>query len=73
MNTAVPPVGGWTIQPGTDFKQKVRLPPGQYYVVLDNSSAVGTVAPPWNPLSVVGANAAVVSYAAELGDEDDDF
>jgi hypothetical protein len=34
---------------------------------------VGTVSPPWNPLSVVGANLALVSYTAEVGDSDDDF
>ena len=68
-----PAILGLPLQPGQDAKKKVKLPIGQYYVVVDNSSAVGVVAPPWNPLSVVGGNLAVVSYLAELGDEDDEF
>jgi hypothetical protein len=49
------------------------LPRGQYFVVVDNSDRVGVVNPPWNPLAVVGGNSVVLSYTAELGDEDDDF
>jgi hypothetical protein len=68
-----PPLFAFPAQPGRDIKQKIRLPVGQYYVVVDNSSAVGVVSPPWNPLSVVGGNLATVSYLAALGDEDEDF
>lgn len=68
-----PPIMGFAIQPGVDIKQKVKLPKGEYYLVVDNSAAVGQVNPPWNPLSVVGGNAIVLSYAAEVGDEDDEF
>jgi hypothetical protein len=68
-----PPIFGFSVQPGRDVKQKIRLGKGQYYVVIDNSPVIGAVAPPWNPLSVVGANLAVVSYLAELGDEDENF
>lgn len=68
-----PPIFAFVAPPGQDVRRKVRLPMGQYFVVVDNSNAVGVVAPPWNPLSVVGGNLATVSYLAELGDEDDDF
>ncbi len=68
-----PPISGFTIQPGQEMRQKVKVPKGQYYLVVDNSPAVGTVAPPWNPLSVVGANLLVTSYIVELADEDDEF
>ncbi len=68
-----PPIAGFALQPGAELKQKFKLPRGQYMVVLDNSAAVGVVKPPWNPLSVVGGSTAVVSYVAELGDDDDEF
>ncbi len=68
-----PPITGFTIQPGTEQRQVVKLPRGQYYLVVDNSSRVGRVNPPWNPLNVVGAGAAVLSYTAELGDDDEQF
>jgi hypothetical protein len=46
----------------------VRLPPGQYYVVIDNSAVIGTVAPPWSPMNVLGSGGAALSYSVELGD-----
>ncbi|MCA9598948.1 MAG: hypothetical protein KC776_36805 [Myxococcales bacterium] len=70
---SAPPIAGYSLQPGAELKQKIKLPRGQYMVVLDNSAAVGVVKPPWNPLSVVGGSTAVVSYVAELGDSDDEF
>ncbi|MFO0571012.1 MAG: hypothetical protein U0263_35585 [Polyangiaceae bacterium] len=68
-----PPIMGFPISPGAEVKRRVPVPVGQYYLVVDNSAAVGQVSPPWNPLAVVGGAAAVVSYAAEVGDEDDEF
>jgi hypothetical protein len=68
-----PPLTLWTIQPGGEQRRKIALPRGQYSITLDNSSRAGTVNPPWNPLSMVGANAAIVSYTAELGEADDPF
>jgi hypothetical protein len=65
-----PPLSTWSVQPGGEQKQMLRLPPGQYYAVIDNSSRVGSVNPPWNPLGVVGGNVAVVAYIAELGEVD---
>lgn len=65
-----PPITSWSVQPGGEQKQALRLAPGQYYAVLDNSTRVGTVNPPWNPLGVVGGNTAVVAYIAELAEAD---
>lgn len=64
-----PPITGFTLQPGPEIQQRIKLPPGQYYVVLDNSNAVGQVSPPWNPLSSMGASVAIVSYTAELAED----
>jgi hypothetical protein len=68
-----PPIMEFPIQPGVELRRRVKLARGQYYVVIDNSNRVGTVGPPWNPLSPIGANVATVSYSAELGDDDDGF
>ncbi len=68
-----PPVAGFPLPPGNEVQQKLKLPPGQYYVVVDNSAAVGQVAPAWNPLAVVGGATTNVSYSAELGAADSTF
>ncbi len=67
------PLVSFVLQPNVEFRQKFKLPQGQYYVVIDNSNRVGSVSPPWNPLGMVGGNAAIVSYTSELGEDDDDF
>jgi hypothetical protein len=67
------PVSAFTLQPGQESRQRIPLPPGQYYVVVDNSARMGTVNPPWSPLGVLGGSAAVVAYSAELGDADEEF
>ena len=65
------PLATLTIQPGNAAaEQRIPLPPGQYYLVLDNSNRVGSVAPPWTPINVLGASTAVVACAVELGDRD---
>jgi len=56
------PLMQFPLMAGQEQHQKIPLPPGQYYIVLDNSSKVGTVNPPWNPLGVVGGNTAVVAH-----------
>ena len=63
------PIVSFALNPGHEQVQRLKLPPGQYSVVLDNSSAIGLVGPPWNPLAGMGANAAVVGYTAELAEE----
>jgi hypothetical protein len=61
------PLTAFTLQPGQEARQVVPLPPGQYYVVVDNSQRMGAVNPPWSPLGIVGGNAAVAAYSIELG------
>lgn len=68
-----PPITSFPLNPGGEQRQRLPLPPGQYYLVFDNSARVGTVNPPWSPLGVIGGNTAIVSYAVELGDSDDEF
>jgi hypothetical protein len=64
-----PPISGFVIPPGQS-DQRMRVPRGEYVLVVDNSAAVGSVSPPWNPLSVLGANVALLSYSAELVEVD---
>jgi hypothetical protein len=66
-----PPITTFTLSPGPGLRQRFPLPAGQYYLVLDNSARVGSVAPPFSPLGVLGQNTAIVSCAVELGDADD--
>jgi hypothetical protein len=67
------PVSSWVVQPGPEQRQKLKLPAGQYVVVVDNGATLATVIPPWNPLNVVGGASAILSYTAELGDAGDAF
>lgn len=67
---SIPPVASWAVQPGGEQQQMLRVPPGQYYVVVDNSARVGSVNPPWSPLGVVGGSTAAIAYIAELGQVD---
>ena len=39
-----------------------------YYVVIDNTSAAGQVAPPAPLFGVVGDTPAMVNYAIQIGD-----
>ncbi|MBK7582856.1 MAG: hypothetical protein IPI67_22010 [Myxococcales bacterium] len=68
-----PPMLGFPLPANVDVKKRIPVPRGSYYLVVDNSSAFGQVSPPWNPLAVVGGGTAVVSYSAEIGDDDDEF
>jgi hypothetical protein len=67
----VAPITGFPIDPNTEQYQRIKLNPGLYYVVIDNSSSVGVVNAPWSPLGVMGASVAVLSYSAELADDKD--
>lgn len=67
------PLSTFVLQPGQEARQRIPLPQGQYYVVIDNSARMGGVNPPWSPLGILGGNAAVVAYSAELGDADEEF
>ncbi|MBX3181548.1 MAG: hypothetical protein KIT72_13245 [Polyangiaceae bacterium] len=67
------PLMSFVLQPNVEFRQKFKLPKGQYTIVVENAAVVGSVAPGWNPLGMIGGGAALVSYTSELGDEDDKF
>jgi hypothetical protein len=63
----VPPLLGFPLAPGAQGEQSFRLPPGQYVLVIDHTSQLGSVNPPYNPLNAMGANPLVLSYRLELG------
>lgn len=67
------PILGFSLGPTMPLRQRFPLPAGQYYLAIDNSARVGATNPPFSPLGVLGQNTAVISYAVELGDADDDF
>jgi hypothetical protein len=48
------------------FKQVIPVPKGLYYLVLDNTSTAGSVAPP--NLGLLGNAAATVDYVVQIGD-----
>jgi hypothetical protein len=48
------------------FRQVIPVPKGSYYVVLDNTSSAGSVAPP--AVGLLGNAAATVDYVVQLGD-----
>lgn len=63
-----PVVAGAPLVPGRNIDAAYPLPPGRYYVVIDNTPYAGTVAPPANPLAPLGGPAARMSYLAQLGE-----
>lgn len=66
---AQPPIASFVLGVG-ESEQKLRVPPGEYMIVVDHSSRVGRVNPPWNPLATVGGGTLVLSYRLELGEAD---
>jgi hypothetical protein len=68
-----PAITGFPIPAGGEQRQALRLQPGQYYVVVDNSAQVGQVSAPWNPISSLGGSATILAYTAELGKVGDPF
>jgi hypothetical protein len=64
-----PVVAGAPLPAGRASTAVYRLPPGQYYVVIDNTAYAGTVAPVANPLDPLGGQAARISYLAQLGEQ----
>jgi hypothetical protein len=58
------PIVSGVVPPDVDTDRSVALPPGQYYVVIDNSPFVGQVAPPTSLFEPV----ARVSYLISMGD-----
>jgi hypothetical protein len=62
-----PPMTSDVIQYGVQYQRAVPVPPGMYYVVIDNTPTAGQAAPPAS--SPFGAAAAaVINYSIEIGD-----
>lgn len=59
------PIWSDVLQSGqAGFARRIPVPPGMYYVVLDNSSLAGTAAP---PATLFDDRAALVDYAIQVG------
>ena len=66
---AGPPLGQAVMQQGQPFTHAFPVDAGLYYVVFDNTSSAGAVAAQaLAPMSLLTDSAAVVSYAAQIGD-----
>jgi hypothetical protein len=56
------------VQQGVEYQRVLPLPPGMYYVVIDNTPSAGQAAPPAPAFGAVGDVPAVVSYVIQTGD-----
>jgi hypothetical protein len=63
-----PILAGAPLQPGPDVRQNYQLAPGQYYVVIDNSPFVGTVAPIVFAITPLTDPTAQLTYVAQLAE-----
>lgn len=63
-----PVLGGAPASPGPVSTKRFALPPGLYYVVIDNTQYAGLVAPPIQPLNPLSDPVARVSYVAQVGE-----
>jgi hypothetical protein len=63
-----PPMFQDVLQYGVQYQRAVPVPPGMYYVVIDNTPSAGQVAPPAGLPIVGSASAAVINYAIQIGD-----
>ena len=63
-----PVLGGAPLAPGPAQTRRFNLPPGLYYVVLDNTQYAGLVAPPVQVLNPLYDPVARVSYVAQVGE-----
>lgn len=59
------PLASEVLSNGTPLQRAIVVPPGTYYVVLDNTPTAGRVSPAMNPLD---DRAAVVNYLIQIGD-----
>jgi hypothetical protein len=65
---AYPPRFQDVLRSGVQYQRAVPVPPGMYYVVIDNTPTAGQVAPQASlPFGVADAGA-VVNYAIQIGD-----
>jgi hypothetical protein len=62
-------LAGGPLQPG-ELRTGYRLAPGQYYVVIDNTSYAGSVRAPLVPPAPLPEPMAQLSYVAQLADVD---
>lgn len=62
-----PVVAGGPLQANGSDSRRYPLPPGQYYVVIDNTAAAGLVSPPASLIPLADAMARV-SYVAQIGE-----
>jgi hypothetical protein len=63
-----PIVAGGPLQPGPTDNRSYPLPPGLYYVVIDNTATAGLVSPPTSFFNPLGDAVARVSYVAQLAE-----
>ena len=63
-----PVLAGGPLYPGTNDTRRYPLSQVLYYVVVDNTSSAGTMAPPVSILNPLGDAVATVSYVAQLGE-----
>ena len=63
-----PVLNGGPLQPGAADNRRYPLPPGTYYVVIDNTPYAGTVSPVGSLFNPLNGTMAEVSYVAQLGD-----
>jgi hypothetical protein len=59
------PLASEVLSAGNPLKRSIVVPPGTYYVVLDNTPTAGLAMPAMNPLD---DRAAVVNYLIQVGD-----
>ncbi len=62
---AAPPMTGDVLSAGMELKRAIVVPPGIYYLVLDNTPSAGQIVPPNNPFD---DRAAIVNYLIQIGD-----
>jgi hypothetical protein len=60
----VPPAMSEVLQFGQPYQRALPVPPGMYYVVIDNTNPAGQGAPPGG----VATGGALVNYAIQIGD-----
>jgi hypothetical protein len=63
-----PVMTGFPLQAGPDTFQRLKLPPGVFYVVIDNTSGAGIVQPPMASINPFVSPVARVTYLAQLGE-----
>jgi hypothetical protein len=61
-----PVLGGGPLQPGPVDNRRYQLPPGLYYLVIDNTPYAGSVSPVGSLFNPLNGTKAQVSYVAQL-------